>query len=131
MSDYKRLTDEELADYTSRVLVQLEYPLSQETLSVIQEVLEYRTKIENGTLIELPKKCYRVVCVLGWEILEYAIVGIKYDPIEGIVSVKATRPYTIEYFTKENRYKGRVLGVDVFFTKPEAKAKLKSLKGEV
>ena len=56
MSEYKRLTNEELEDYISRVLVQLEPTLSQQTVSVIQELLEYRTKIENGTLIECNPK---------------------------------------------------------------------------
>ena len=51
---YNKLTNEELEDYISRVLVQLEPTLSQETISVIEELLEYRNKIENGTLIERP-----------------------------------------------------------------------------
>ena len=54
MKDYKRLTNEELNDFTSRVVVQLEPTLTQQVMSLILELTEYRTKIANGTLIELP-----------------------------------------------------------------------------
>ena len=56
MKEYKRLTNEELNDFTSRVVVQLEPTLTQQVMSLILELTEYRTKIENGTLIELPCK---------------------------------------------------------------------------
>lgn len=49
-----RLTNEELNDFTSRVVVQLEPTLTQQVMSLILELTEYRTKIANGTLIELP-----------------------------------------------------------------------------
>lgn len=89
---------------------------------------EFEDKLENGTLVELPKKCYQVVYVLGWEILEYDIIEIKYSHTEGIISVKATRPHTIEYFTNDTRYEDRAIGVDVFFSEAEAKAKLAELE---
>lgn len=55
MNNYKRLTNEELNDFTSRVVVQLEPTLTQQVMSLILELSEYRTKIEDGTLIELGK----------------------------------------------------------------------------
>ena len=88
---------------------------------------EFEDKLEDGTLVELPKKCYQIVYVLGWEILEYDIVKIKYSHTEGIMSVEATRPHTIEHFTKDTRYQGRVIGVDVFFSKAEAKAEVEQI----
>ena len=124
----KRLTNEELQDYISRVLVQLEPTLSQETISVIQEVLEYRTKIEQGLIIELPKKCYQVIWVLGWEIYEYDIVEIKYDYKKDITVLKAVRSNITEIFTSDNHMIGRRLGEEVFLTKAEAEKKLQKLK---
>lgn len=51
---YKKLSNEELNDFTSRVVVQLDPSLTQQVMSLILELSEYRTKIENGTLIEIP-----------------------------------------------------------------------------
>lgn len=56
MFDYKRLIDEELEDFLSRVFVQLEPGLSQSMMSCAKELLEHRSKIANGTLVELPCK---------------------------------------------------------------------------
>lgn len=58
MREYKRLTNEELNDFTSRVVVQLEPTLTQQIISLILELTEYRTKIKNGTLIEVDNKVY-------------------------------------------------------------------------
>jgi hypothetical protein len=52
---YKRLTNEELNEFLSRVFIQLEPELAQQMMSVANELLQYRNKIENGTLVELPK----------------------------------------------------------------------------
>lgn len=52
MFDYKRLTDEELYDFLSRVFVQLNPTLTQQMMSCAKELLEYRSKIENGELAE-------------------------------------------------------------------------------
>lgn len=72
MKEYKRLTEEELNDFTSRVVVQLEPTLTQQVMSLILELTEYRTKIENGTLIELP--CIREVNTV---IAKYEVVYIN------------------------------------------------------
>lgn len=53
MFDYKRLTDEELYDFLSRVFVQLNPTLTQQMMSCAKELLEYRSKIENGELAEV------------------------------------------------------------------------------
>lgn len=95
---------------------------------LIERLADFEDKLDNGTLVKLPKKCYRVVYIFGWEIVEYDVVKVTFDHMEGIVSVKATRPHTIEYFTKDNSYEGRVIGVDVFFTEAEAKARLEQNK---
>lgn len=50
---YKRLSNEELNDFTSRVVVQLDPSLTQQVMALILELSEYRAKIENGTLIEV------------------------------------------------------------------------------
>lgn len=97
---------------------------------LIERLADFEDKLDNGTLVEMPKKCYRVIYIFGWEILEYDVVKVIFDHMEGIVSVKATCPYAVEYFTKDNSYGGRVLGVDVFFTKAEAIAKLEQNKKE-
>lgn len=110
--------------YTNRQWKNEKHTRAYECLAEIED------KIENGTLIELPKKCYQVVWCLGWEIVEYDIVETTFDHKEGIVSVEATCPHSVEYFTKYNRYNGRVLGEHVFFTEAEAEAKLAELKGE-
>ena len=64
MNDYKRLTNEELYDFTSRVVVQLNPTLTQQVTSLILELSEYRTKIENGTLIELGKPYIRQLSMI-------------------------------------------------------------------
>ena len=53
---YERLTNEQLNDFTSRVVVQLEPSLTRQVMSLILELSEYRDKIENGTLMERPCK---------------------------------------------------------------------------
>lgn len=96
----------------------------------VDKLAKVEDKLENGILVELPKKCYQVIYLLGWEILEYDIIRINYSHTEGIISVDATRPNTAEYFTKDTKYKGRVLGVDVFFSRAKAKARLEQIKKE-
>ena len=53
MNDFQRLTNEELNDFIQRAVVQLEPTLTQQVMSIVLELEEYRTKIENGTLVEL------------------------------------------------------------------------------
>jgi hypothetical protein len=100
--EYKRLTNEELNDFTSRVVVQLEPALTQQVMSLILELNEYRTKIENGTLVELGyhiRKSYK-----NHDDQRYKIILIDEVKIDKI-------------------------GYDCL-TKAEAEAKLKELKDE-
>ena len=73
MSDYKRLTNEELHDFISRVVVQLNPALTQQVLSIATELLVYRDKIESAEKIQVHYKP-------PYEI-KYAIV--KYDCRQG------------------------------------------------
>ena len=121
MSDYNKLTNEELEDYISRVLVQLEPTLSQQTISIIQEVLEYRTKIENKTLVELPCKIGDKVYYVNENsptprIEEYVVYGILLDESRIILHID---------------YWETIMAKDVYYTKSEAEAKLEQIrKGE-
>lgn len=132
MNDYKKLTNEELEDYISRVLVQLEPTLSQQTMSMIQEILEYRTKIENKTLIELPCKVGdKVYYISNKTILKETVTQTNYVITDGkialINSFILTNDPNDDY---DNFYRLSKLGKSLFLTKPEAEAKLKELKGE-
>ena len=55
MMEYKKLTDDELADFLQRACVQLVPELTKQLLSLGSELAEYRTKIGKGTLIEIPE----------------------------------------------------------------------------
>ena len=122
MSEYKRLTDEELNDFTSRVVVQLEPTLTQQVMSLILELSEYRNKIENGTLIELP-------CKVG-----DTVYSIPFDDDKEIFKhkVKALRLLFISEADDcdfiENNFAW--WGENIFSTKAEAEKKLKELKNE-
>ena len=50
----KKLTNDELADFLQRACVQLVPELTAQLLSMAVELIEYKQKIEQGTLIELP-----------------------------------------------------------------------------
>lgn len=51
---YKRMTNEELNEFLSRVFIQLEPELAQQMMSVANELLQYRDKIEQGRFVEIP-----------------------------------------------------------------------------
>ena len=63
--EYKKLTDDELADFLQRACVQLVPELTQQLLSLCTELTEYRTKIKQGTLIELPRM-FQNINKIGW-----------------------------------------------------------------
>lgn len=50
--EYERLTIEEIEDFTQRVCVQLCPELTRQLLSMAVELIEYKYKIEQGTLKE-------------------------------------------------------------------------------
>ena len=135
MSEYKRLTNEELEDFVSRVVVQLEPTLTQQVLSLVLELEQYRYKIEQGTLIELPCK----VGDKAWYLVTQPTLYLSRNTIySGVITRiyitkkdlhcaiqirndKGVTEIPIIINTKEN----------LFFTKAEAEARLKELKGEV
>ena len=51
--EYKKLTDDALADFLQRACVQLAPELTQQLLSLGMELVEYRTKIEQDKLVAL------------------------------------------------------------------------------
>lgn len=55
MKGFKRLTNDELNDFLQRAVVQLCPELTRQLLSIGLELAQYRDKVENGTLIELPR----------------------------------------------------------------------------
>lgn len=143
---YKRLTNEELNDFTSRVVVQLEPTLTQQVMSLILELTEYRNKIENGTLIELPCKVgdtvyyverlwnndwFRKGC-FRWEILEYIITGIFIKGNVVVLYVNNDEDIDGREFTMWKKADGTFEFEELvedycFFTKAEAEKKLEEL----
>ena len=65
MMEYKKLTDNELTDFLQRACVQLVPELTQQLLSLGMEFAEYRTKIEQGKLIEFPRM-FKAIDRTGW-----------------------------------------------------------------
>ena len=116
--EYDRLTDEELNDFISRVVVQLEPKLTQQVLSITTELLEYRNKIEQGTLIELPCKVgdtvYRIRKKPYKAVLERFVVSITL-----CLNYKGQFEWRLFTTTEDT------LGKSVFLTREEAEAKLK------
>lgn len=122
--EYKRLSNEELNDFTSRVVVQLEPNLTQQVMSLILELTEYRTKIENGTLIELPCKVGDTAyCIYDNGECDY---WIEEELVHDFI---LTNDGEIDIGT-ECRIIGKVYRVGVFLTKAEAEQLLKELKDE-
>lgn len=115
MEDFKRLTKEELNDFIQRVVVQLEPTLTQQVISVVLELEQYRGKIENGTLIELP--CIREV---NTAIAKYEVVYIN---------KKNLTQSTLVVTEKDGWQIVSLFGND--YCKAEAEQKLKELKGKV
>lgn len=86
MMEYKRLTDDELADFLQRACVQLVPELTQQLLSLGTELAEYRTKIERGLMMELP-------CMI--EIFNGALWQVVYKTKDGYIDT-VYRPTKIE-----------------------------------
>lgn len=106
--------------------------LKSENQQLKDRITELEDKIENGTLIELPKTCYQVIWVLGWEILEYDIISVKYNYYDDeIEEIGAIRGNTTTCFSRGLTRPYGKIGEDVFFAKAKAEKKLKELKGEV
>ena len=130
MIKYKKLSNEELNDFTERVVVQLEPHLTQQVLSVILELDEYRSKIEDKTLIEPPCKVgdtvYYFLDIPGfYDIIEFTVedIVIRLNPFKCILHCK-NKNGNWDSFCDDS------FGKTLFFTKAEAEAKLKELKGK-
>ena len=121
---YKRLTNEELNDFTSRVVVQLEPTLTQQVMSLILELTEYRNKIENGTLIELPCRVGDTVYEVFKDHIPPFIKETKIEKI--VITAKGLRLR----LARNSFYETAVssIGKTIFFTKAEAEKKLKELQ---
>lgn len=101
---------------------------------LIERLAELEDKIENGTLIELPCKVGDTV----WGIVTST------DRTENIITYKHIQKYQVERIvidgnnlylvilvsTKDGIYEGYARPNQVYYTKAEAEAKLKELKGE-
>ena len=127
--DYKRLTNEELNEFLSRVFIQLEPELAQQMMSVAKELLQYRDKIENGTLVELDES------LIGEEIIgihhftdgtyqldfdENIIIGFA---IDGVITWNNTHQFNDEF-------RNGMFFMSNEKDKAEAEAKLRELKGD-
>jgi hypothetical protein len=123
MEEYKRLTNEELNDFTSRVVVQLEPTLTQQVMSLILELTEYRTKIENGTLIELP-------CKVGDKVYHIDCYPHIFEDIVDEIWINGYNEVCYD-FRKGCRYLVSEFGVKWFTNKAKALKKLKELEGEL
>lgn len=124
---YKRLSNEELNDFTSRVVVQLEPALTQQVMSLILELNEYRTKIENKTLIDLPCKVGDTVYFISGKIIREEIVKkVEYIVTNGKINVYNSYICTYDFNDKDdNFYRLSKLGKSLFPTKTEAEATIK------
>ena len=118
--EYKRLTNEELTDFTSRVVVQLEPTLTQQVMSLILELTEYRTKIENKTLIELH-------CKVGDTVYQFDNSGRIYEATILNIEIHKGKPY---YETCGVDFDNTAIGETLFLTKDQAEQRLKELQNE-
>ena len=119
--EYKRLTDDELADFLQRACVQLVPELTQQLLSLGAELAEYRTKIACGTLVDLPCK----VCDLVWVIKEYPFGKRKIEGVEIVGFIWPTidsKPWPADRFG--DAYS------EVFHKYEDVKKRLKELQNE-
>lgn len=111
-----KLTNEQLADFVSRVAVQLNPELTQQLFSVVLELEQYRDQFENGTLKQLPIQIgqiiYRKDARFTWTITEARIYK---DEI-------------VFYDDSDNMIRVEDIGKKVFLTKAEAEQKRKELK---
>ena len=137
MENIKRLTNDELNDFLQRAAVQLCPELTQQLLSVGLELAQYREKIENKTLIELPCKVGDTV-YMPWvfngvnSIAYLTVTHIIFDTKKAYIKTDFSTDdgeYWEKY--KGGKYNFEDFGKMVFLTKTEAEAKLKELQNEM
>lgn len=118
---YKKLTDDELADFLQRACVQLAPELTQQLLALGSELAEYRTKIFRGTLVGLPCKVGDMV----WVIKEYPFGKYNIEGVEIVGFIWPTidsKPWAADRF-------GDAFS-EVFHKYEDAKKRLKELQNE-
>lgn len=95
-----------------------------------QELTEFRNKIENGTLVELPCKVGdKVYFVTNQKIFEEIVSHTHYEFVDNIIDLANSIIYTTDIYDKEdNFYRLLKLGKSLFLTKERAEEKLKSYK---
>lgn len=102
----------------------------------LKELKQYRDLEEQGRLVKLPCKVGNIV----WQIMVVGVQGknIQYDIFRAVVT-KISADYQMNFLLStitedEKRYRNEVtstaIGDTMFFTKSEAEAKLKELRGE-
>lgn len=123
MKDYKRLTERR-----ETPLVMSQWGGTSRELKIYNRLAELETKIENGTLIELPckvgDKFYQVVKglpIYEWKI-ETIVFSNVYFPKNYVITARRTKDLVFWKFWSED------FGTTVFPTKAEAENKLKELK---
>lgn len=126
MSEYKRLTEKRETPLTMSM-----WGGTSKELRIYNRLADLEDKMDSGLLVELPKKCYQVIWLLGWEIIEYDVISVKYDYLDDLIEeIVAVRGNSTTYFNRSLEKHYRKIGEDVFFTKAEAEARLKELRDE-
>lgn len=119
----------------SNELFGLNISRADKTRMILEKLAEYEDLEEQGRLIKLPCKVGDTV----WQIMVVGVQGknIKYGIFKAIVT-KISADYQMNFLLStitedEKRYRNEVtstaIGDTMFFTKAEAEAKLKELRG--
>ena len=112
----KESIDFEIADFLEKASARLDQIQSKHLTSIILELQKYRSKIEQGTLIESPCKVGDIFYgISDHEVFKYNVLAIKLVRNNKIVLCTV---YDIEF----------ILGKDAFLTREEAENKLKELQ---
>lgn len=107
--------------------------LAEMLAEIYDRLAELESKIENGTLVELPCKVGDTVYHLSdKKICEEVVKQIKYSIYNGEIDLFNSHIMTDDNYSKDyNFYRVSKLGKSLFLTKAEAEAKLKELQGEI
>ena len=119
----KKLTDEELKDFTQRVVVQLEPSLTQKALSLLLELGRYRSLIKEGLLLEAPCKratyAYRPMMLFGKPTVQKVwIYSLTLGPVGWRIGCASSSGKAFYYYSEKD------IGKKIFLTEEEAKEKL-------
>lgn len=94
MVEFKRLTNDELSDFLQRAAVQLCPELTQQLLSIGLELVQYREKIENETLIDTTKEYYFITNNVKPTIVKSPLI-LGFNRMQGIVRYVDNEPRCI------------------------------------